>query len=667
MTFAVELKRVLAAVCGLGLTAAVSACFDSDTLGPNGVFGDQISFTEDISVSEFQTMVGSGTVRLEISLGDDGLVAREVEVKAPEALAEPEEIESLVASLELTDAGSVLTVELGDLQIGFSGETNFRKSDGHEMEFEQFVAHVREALAAEVPLAVRAKRAAPDTPQGPDDATFVASELRLHNDAEEQEIEINVDNDNLVFNDAPPPDGWINVLGLSIEVRVGEGLTQLHMERDDLDHAGFEGVVNSVRLDLSEFTLADETIVRVIDETHIKFEDGDHHRLPSLAAVAEALEAGETVFSAGEGAVESADPVVVVASHVVWELEIPVEDFEGTVASVSLDGQTATLDNGIVVRIGDDTHIKHGEDSHHTFPSLAAVAEALQAGATIRTFGEGLVEGENPLTILAFHVVFKLPVEDFGGAVEAVSLDARTVTLDNGIVVRVSEDTHVKHEAGDLHRLPTLEAVVEAREAGETVLAFGDGVVEGEEPLTILALHVAFKLDIPVEGFEGAVESVDLDARTATLANGIVVRVGEDTHVKHEEGDAHRLASLEAVLAALDAGEAVIAYGEGLVEGEEPLTILAFHVVFERAMEEFEGAVETVDLQEGSFTIAGGTLIHLTDATIIKQEGDFLTLQAVADAVADGVSVIALGAGVVIGDSEPFALNASSVKFRLNP
>ncbi len=665
-------RRVLAAAPWLGMAAGVSACDDSQIVGPE-VFGEVVEFAQEIPVAQLETVLGTSAVRLEIVLGEEGLVAREVEAKAPDALGEPEKIQSRVANLSVSDGGSVLTFELGDVAVGFDSETSLRNSEGHEMGFENFVAHINEALASDVPISVRAKRLPPDAPQHPDDAAFTAMELRLQNDAIERGIELNVDGDNFETNDAPPPDGWIRVLGLAIEVRASEGLTKIQHQRDDLQHADFEGMVASVNLDRHEFVLANHTVVKLIDISKIKFEDGDRHRLPSLAAVDEALRAGKKVFTAGEGVVEREDPLTIIASHVVFEVEIPVEDFWGLVESVSLDANSATLASGIVVRIDVHTKIRFEEGDRMRLPSLEAVAEALEAGEQVFAAGEGevVLGADGTLTILAFHVVFEreLAVENFAGPVASVDLNAHTATLGGGTVVRIDDRTKIKYEDSAERLLPSLAAVAEALELGQAVFAAGEGEVEtaSDGSVGILAFHVIFELEMPIEEFAGPVESVNLDNHTVTLENGVVVRVDDATKIRHEEGDAHTLASLTAVAEALTAGDAVFAagYGEIVAESDGSVTILALHVVFELdiPIEEFEGQVETVNLGAGSFTLAGGIVVRITDHTDINLDGHLKTLGGVAEALAADRAVVAIGKGRVEAEGDAFVISASHVKF----
>lgn len=581
-----QISRLLSGVQWLGLAVVVSACVDSQGVGPE-VFGDVVDFSTDLPVADLESVIGSAAARVEIELGEEGLVARVVEVKVAEAMAEPEEIRSRVASLSITDASSSLTLELGDLIVGFNGETALRSSEGHELSLESFAGHINEALAADIPVSIKARRLPADVPQAPDNAEFFASELRLQNDAADRALELNIDRDNLTLNDAPPPDGWITVLGLAIEIRASEGLTEVRHAREDLEHVRFEGQVTSVNLDRHEFALGDDAIVKLIDITEIKFEDGDRHRLPSLAAVAQALRAGKKVFSAGEGVVASEHPLTIVAAHVVFEVEIRVEDFQGVVESVALDAMQATLANGLVIQLDEHTKIRFEEGDRVRLPSLEAVGAALEAGEKVFAKGEGeviLESDDGSLTIRAFHVLFEreLAVEDFAGQVTSVSLDAQTATLENGTVVRIDDQTKIKHEDGADHLLPSLAAVAEALAADKAVFAVGEGQVESAADGTpqILAFHVVFEVDIPIEEFDAAVESVNIEAGTFTLSGGLVVKITDHTNIS-ADGD---LKTLGGVAEAMEAGQTVIAVGKGRVVVENDASLIkASQVLFKIA------------------------------------------------------------------------------------
>ena len=389
----------------------------------------------------------------------------------------------------------------------------------------------------------------------------------------------------------------------------------------------------------------------------------------------ETLRAGKKVFSAGVGVVASERPLTIIAAHVVFEVEINVEDFRGAVESVALDAMQATLANGTVIQLDEDTKIRFEEGDRVRLPSLEAVAVALRAGEQVFARGEGevILETDRSLTIRAFHVLFEreVAVEDFAGLVTSVNLEAHTATLENGTVVRIDDRTRIKHEDGVKYLLPSLAAVAEALRLDKAVFAAGEGQVEiaDDGSPQILAFHIIFEVESVVEEFSGLVESVSLDAHTATFINGVVVRIGDRTKFRHEEGSLYTLGSLAAVAEALRAGDAVFAAGYGEVESAADGTpiILALYVVFELdiTVEEFEAAVESVNLDAGTFTLTGGLVVKITDRTSISADGDLKTLGGVAEARAAGEIVIAIGKGRVVVENDASFIKASHVLFKI--
>lgn len=58
---------------------------------------------------------------------------------------------------------------------------------------------------------------------------------------------------------------------------------------------------------------------------------------------------------------------------------------------------------------------------------------------------------------------------------------------------------------------------------------------------------------------------------------------------------------------------------------------------------EFEGFVQSADLSENSFTLFSGQKVYITDHTVFDDDGDFHTLEQVADAIGRGANVEADG------------------------
>ena len=497
-----KLNKGWALVGSLTFGLALWGCGEAlDITGLDGS-GDPINFSREMTLGELQDALVDGAARVEIELIGDGNVARRVVLGHAEAKHEEEEIASRIVDMEIVGDDGMLTLMLGGLQVTFDPETHFKVGDD-EMGWDGFIDRVEGILGEGFEPWVKAWRPAPEQPQAPNVTAFHARGLRLMEEDEAQEIEINVDADNLVLNGGQQdgePDGWINVLGLSIELRVSDGVTDIGTEDVDVyDDAEFEGVVQSVDPEGGTFTFSDGTLVRVTDETMILETEFDTQLL-DLWAVHEALEAGHKVVAWGGGELESKEPRVILA----LELRFAIHgddggkdyvDFEGYVTAVDLENQSFTLTNGTIVKITDKTELITEGDG--TFlGSLEEVDAALTAGDQVIAWGAGEVEGVEPLTIMACEMRFKLKetadsYEDFEGAIESVHEGEGVFTLANGTVVQMTEATIIM-QAEQGEALMSWAAVVEAVNGEQGVVAWGFGNLEAEEPLTIAAVKVWF-------------------------------------------------------------------------------------------------------------------------------------------------------------------------------
>lgn len=254
-----------------------------------------------------------------------------------------------------------------------------------------------------------------------------------------------------------------------------------------------------------------------------------------------------------------------------------LEDFEALVHAVNVDAGTLTLGEGAVLRIVDRTQIVEGDG---LLPSLAAVAEALEAHQTVVAWGYGVVEGREPLRLLAVKVALKIRdaeephVRVFEGRVGSVDLEGRALVLQDGTRVWVLDATELL--AYDDHSPGSLEAVAHALAAGRMVLAWGAGEVESDDPPELSGLRVVLKS--VVEDFEQDVADVDGDA--LVLENGWVVHVGADTELVATDDSSPT--TLEGVGDALAAGDRVRAWGWGFVVGQEPIELDAVRVTLRR-------------------------------------------------------------------------------------
>lgn len=655
-----------------GLILSIAGC--SDLPGPDGTnLGEQLQFSEEIDLQQFEDLL-SNRVRVEIRLGD-GLVASRVEVRNNGDAEEDEQISAPVSAAEISGNAGVITLDVRDLTIDFDENTKFG-DDEEGASADDFVTQINNILSENETPTIRAVRSPPDTPQAPDNGSFLAAHIALTEEPDNPELEVNVDADNLRVNDAPPPDAWVDVLGLPIELRVSDGRTELIEERD-IEKERFEGIVQSVNLDRQSVTLENGTVVRLVEASEIHYRPGDRHRLGSLADVAAAIEAGEIVVTAGVGMVESREPLTLAAIEVVFELDEPaIEHFNGYVADVDLETRTVTLEDGTVIRVDDEVAPVVAFDfGDHLLTSLEAVKEAIDNEQSVLAAGVGEVESEEPLTLVALKVVFVILPRDatlFHGEVTSINLEAQTFTLKEGPTVQITDESSVWVRGGDVDRLSSLEAVAEALEAEQTVFAAGIGR-EVEESDLLVALKVLFYIKgLELEDFDGIVASVDLENSMFTLQSGTVVAIDENTVIWYEESDDHRLGSLEAVHQALEEGRTVLAAGIGTVEGE---IIHATKVAFIVDLPEivvpiddgvFLGTVEEVDLENQSFTLDNGVVVRLTDESVIvfsaDSEGVMNSLEDVVEALNDEKKVVAAGAGELEG-ADPVTIAAAAVVF----
>lgn len=189
--------RVTAAA-GAGAASASSAT----TLSASSSSSRRVTF------ERLQEILATGEAqRVEIELFPVGLTAEEVEVEEPEEILEEEEIESRIVEIvrnPISLAPTGFKLELGgpdnNVVVGFTPETEFEdeRNSSEEISLEEFVSRVQAALDEGEPPPVEVERDPPFIPaQDPDVATFIATEIELEDEADEPEIDFNVDADNV--------------------------------------------------------------------------------------------------------------------------------------------------------------------------------------------------------------------------------------------------------------------------------------------------------------------------------------------------------------------------------------------------------------------------------------------------------------------------------------
>lgn len=440
-------------------------------------------FVQSLDVEAFEASIVSGPSQVEVALLPGGLTARELAVR-PSGASEEERVQSKAVSVSGDAQGGSITLLLGELEVSFDEDTRFWFGND-EIDADGFLAEVRADIAAGHEPPIVAERLAPATPQEPEDGSFLADAIAVTGDGAAN-LRVEVDADNLELVSDPQegdPDGWLTILGLRIQLRVSDGTTEIESHDHDFDHIeDFEGHVSSVSVSDGIVTLADGTVIQIVDRTHIKNRD---ELITTLAGVSEALAAGDDVVAWGTGAVETEEPLVLIGLEVAFKRQADeeplVEEFEGDVSTASPSDGKLTLVDGTLVRIVDGTEVVAHDD--HSPHDVEGVADALERGRIVRAWGHGTVESEDPLVIEADHVVLKAVIEDFEEDVVEIDVATGLIELANGWHLTVTDDTEIA--AADDASPMTLEGAAQALEDGDGVRVWGWGFVTGEDPVSL--------------------------------------------------------------------------------------------------------------------------------------------------------------------------------------
>src|SRR6266853_4817557 len=122
---------------------------------------------------------------------------------------------------------ATFTLELGGIHIAANGSTMIRHGDRDgdmaqsAVTLADFVALVQADIAAGHNPTLTASRPAPSAPRALDDGKFLAADVRLDEANSHSVIKLNVAAANLVTNATPPPDGFLKLLGVSLEAPPG--------------------------------------------------------------------------------------------------------------------------------------------------------------------------------------------------------------------------------------------------------------------------------------------------------------------------------------------------------------------------------------------------------------------------------------------------------------
>ncbi|MDX1566652.1 MAG: hypothetical protein R3223_02560 [Longimicrobiales bacterium] len=398
----------------LALAATLAACSDGDPFGPDpaslGAFSRTVEFSAVVDEA------ATAPVRLEVEILDGGppWTAREVEMERDEDLTDDEKIESRI--VEADEGAGTLTLAVGNLLIDLSEATRFR-SEGSEGDGDltrsEFYSRVETLLADGQTPGVELRRPAPESPQAPDETSFLPTDVRLDDEADDSEIEMNVDDRHLSLSGSD--EGTITLLGLEIQVTPD---TEVEAEEEAAEGAfEIESLVTAVDVDAGEVTLHGGDILRIVDGTRFEGHDDeadedDDEELTSLAAVQAALDQNRLVEVEAEVVQEA--PGVFVAIEVEFEVEDGDDDvpgsveFEGDVTSVDVEAGTFVVGGILDLSLVGYSSIDDDSD----YATLQAVSDALDAGSTVSADGHAISDESAPTGSAVLEVEFESESSD---------------------------------------------------------------------------------------------------------------------------------------------------------------------------------------------------------------------------------------------------------------
>ncbi len=164
-------------------------------------------------------------------------------------------------------------------------------------------------------------------------------------------------------------------------------------------------------------------------------------------------------------------------------------ELEANVVSIDIENQTVVLENDLRVIITERTDIE-GDDG---LESLEAVAQALDAGIRIEAEVEGYRNPQNPNEFIAEKIEFEadeLDEVELEGLVASVDLENATVTLESGVVVKITEHTKIDGDLG----LTTLAEISEALSLGTQITADIEGYQSQQDTNVLIAVEIEFEV-----------------------------------------------------------------------------------------------------------------------------------------------------------------------------
>ena len=267
----------------------------------------------------------------------------------------------------------------------------------------------------------------------------------------------------------------------------------------------------------------------------------------------------------------------------------------------------------------------------------------------------GNIEVDNQVENKVFERSYELEINFL--SIEIEKPTSGPIDLSRGVTGTLSWEMTIRKSANGSSTSKTLRGTVEMSGDGTALLRFQNLFKRFQVNLT------NGDVKDQDEEFEGRVQSVNISGNYITLVNGRNIYLTDNTEIDDDD-----YTSLEAVQQAINDGIFVWTEGDGYVNDNQ---FYAEEIEFEREDEEddtegeieFEEWVSSVDLENQTFTLAQNAVVQITENTTIDDEGDYNTLQEVADALENGMLVQADGSALDETDNPDIDLTAVTVEF----
>lgn len=363
-----------------------------------------------------------------------------------------------------------------------------------------------------------------------------------------------------------------------------------------LEEDEFEGFIRSVNTSENSITLFNSDKFILNSESQISSESA----LNTLIEIESALENDIRVKTEGSFITDAE------GSNIIQTVEFNFEDedveFDELIESVNISENSITLDRSGTLFLTDSTQI----DSDGDFLTLESVQNSLENGNFVKAEGEFQLNSDDSKTIL--KVEFELEDQEFEDFIELADTTAQSFTLEDGTTYFVNDSTKFDENISSIEELDELLSI------GYKIEAEGTYKIDADDSLVVTEIKFDIE-DFDESDFEGVVLSVNISDQTLTLNNGLVFKAISRTKFKKN------IRTLNELAVALNENESVSAEGEYFTDanGENILIEVEFSISDEEEEEseegEFEGVVQTVNLNQQTFVLKNGLLLQVDSDT----------------------------------------------------